>query len=124
MSNTEAMRADFEAWFKKQFHSRLDRNMPDKSYNDPLANTSWFVWQAATALATAGMKDRLLAALERAAAAETSLHLQATAPLEAAIKKVHAAKGRHHAQIAMCDLYELVGLPCVRPDAIRKAKHD
>lgn len=37
------------------------------------------------------------------------------AKLEAAIRKVHAAKGRHHAQIANCEMFELVGLPCYRP---------
>jgi len=31
------------------------------------------------------------------------------------VKKVHAAKGRYHSQLAMCDLYEACGLPCVRP---------
>lgn len=36
--------------------------------------------------------------------------------LEAAIKKTHAAKGRYHSQISMCDLYDLVGLPNTRPE--------
>jgi hypothetical protein len=31
------------------------------------------------------------------------------------VRKTHIAKGRHNMQIAMCELYELFGLPCVRP---------
>ena len=42
--------------------------------------------------------------------------------LKAAIKKVHAAKGRHHSQIAMCDLFDLANLPCVRPAIGAKEK--
>ena len=40
-------RESFEAWFKRTYHSRLDRNMPDKSYNDPHANATWLGWSAA-----------------------------------------------------------------------------
>lgn len=40
-------REAFEAWFAKEHHSRLSRNMPDKSYNDPLAYSQWEAWQAA-----------------------------------------------------------------------------
>ena len=32
-----------------------------------------------------------------------------------AVRKVHAAKGRYHSQIAMCDLYNLCVLPHERP---------
>jgi uncharacterized heparinase superfamily protein len=32
------------------------------------------------------------------------------------VKAVHSAKGRHHSQIAMCDLYEACGLPFQRPN--------
>lgn len=35
--------------------------------------------------------------------------------LEKAVRKLHAAKGRHHNQIAACDLYDLLGLPNFRP---------
>lgn len=35
--------------------------------------------------------------------------------LEKAVRKLHAARGRHHNQIAACDLYDLLGLPNVRP---------
>lgn len=35
--------------------------------------------------------------------------------LIALIKRVHAAKGRFHTQLAMCDLFDAVGLPNVRP---------
>lgn len=46
-------REAFEAWFRQEYHSRLDRNMPDKSYNDPKAYTMWIAWQARAARATA-----------------------------------------------------------------------
>lgn len=32
-----------------------------------------------------------------------------------AIKRLHAAKGRYHTQIACCDLFDLVGLKNERP---------
>lgn len=35
--------------------------------------------------------------------------------LKRAVKRVHEAKGRHHSQIAMCDLYDACGLPNERP---------
>lgn len=37
--------------------------------------------------------------------------------LEKLVKAVHSAKGRHHSQIAMCDLYEACGLPSQRPNS-------
>lgn len=37
------------------------------------------------------------------------------ASLQAAIRKLHAAKGRYHTQLACCDLFDLVGLPNERP---------
>lgn len=49
-------REAFEAWFRQEYHSRLDRNMPDKSYNDPKAYTMWIAWQARAALAAQGGK--------------------------------------------------------------------
>ena len=36
--------------------------------------------------------------------------------LEAAIKKTHSAKGRYHSQLAMCELYDLMGLPNIKPE--------
>lgn len=42
----EVERAAFEAWFRKEYHDRLCRNMPDKSYNDPTAHATWGSWQA------------------------------------------------------------------------------
>lgn len=45
----KAEREAFEKWFRKERHSRLDRNMPDKSYNDPAAYEGWLVWQARAA---------------------------------------------------------------------------
>jgi hypothetical protein len=36
--------------------------------------------------------------------------------LEKAVRKVHAAKGRYHTQLACCDLFDLLGLPNVRPE--------
>ena len=35
--------------------------------------------------------------------------------LEKAVRKLHAARGRYHNQIAACDLYDLLGLPNFRP---------
>ena len=35
--------------------------------------------------------------------------------LRDAIKRLHAAKGRYHTQIAACDLFDLVGLKNERP---------
>ena len=35
--------------------------------------------------------------------------------LTTAVARVHAARGRYHSQIAMCDLYDLVGLKAERP---------
>ena len=35
--------------------------------------------------------------------------------LESLVRKVHTAKGRYHTQIAMCDLYDSVGLINERP---------
>lgn len=43
-------RENFEAWFRKEFHDRLDRNMPDKSYNSPHANATWIGWAAANGI--------------------------------------------------------------------------
>ena len=37
------------------------------------------------------------------------------ATIRAAIRKLHAAKGRYHTQLAACDLFDLVGLPNERP---------
>ncbi len=52
MTTTEAfeasLRAEFETWFRNEYHDRLCRNMPDKSYNDPTAHATWGAWQAAT----------------------------------------------------------------------------
>lgn len=43
--------------------------------------------------------------------------------LKALVQKVHKAKGRHHSQIAMCDLYDACGLTNVRPgDEPKEAK--
>lgn len=35
--------------------------------------------------------------------------------LRAAVHKFHAAKGRYHTQLAVCDLFDLCGLPNERP---------
>jgi hypothetical protein len=35
--------------------------------------------------------------------------------IEELVKKVHKAKGRYHTQLAMCDLYDVCGLPNFRP---------
>lgn len=44
--------------------------------------------------------------------------------LRSLIGKVHAAKGRHHTQIAMCDLYDAVGLANVRPAKVERKRPD
>jgi hypothetical protein len=43
-------RVEFEAFFRATRHNRLDRNMPDGSYNDPYAHQMWDSWQARAAL--------------------------------------------------------------------------
>ena len=35
--------------------------------------------------------------------------------LQAAVKRLHAAKGRHHTQLAACDLFDLCGFKNERP---------
>lgn len=52
-------REAFEAWFSAAHHDRLDRNMPDKSYNSPGAECAWGAWQARAALAAAPQAPRL-----------------------------------------------------------------
>ena len=53
--------------------------------------------------------------LHRNAAAELRrLHAEHEA-LRKAVIKLHATKGRHHTQIAACDLYDLLGLKNERP---------
>jgi len=42
-------REAFESWFRSEYHDRLCRNMPDKSYNDPTAHATWGAWQARSA---------------------------------------------------------------------------
>ena len=42
-------------------------------------------------------------------------HARSVTELQAAIKRLHAAKGRHHTQLAACDLYDLLGLKNERP---------
>lgn len=37
--------------------------------------------------------------------------------LEDAIKKTHASKGRYHSQLAMCELYDLLSLPNIKPES-------
>ena len=37
------------------------------------------------------------------------------AKMRDAVKRLHAAKGRYHTQIAACDLFDLVGLKNERP---------
>lgn len=83
----EKQRAAFESSIAVLLHNMARAR--NGQYLHPAPIAAWMAWQAATA--------------------------QATGKLESAIKKIHRAKGRHHNQIAMCDLYDLVGLPCVRP---------
>lgn len=39
--------------------------------------------------------------------------------IEDAVRNVHKAKGRHHSQLSMCGLYDLVELPNTRPGSGR-----
>ena len=57
----------------------------------------------------------IYAGLAPASSAELRrLHTENEA-MRSAIKKLHAAKGRYHTQIAACDLYDLCGLKNERP---------
>lgn len=51
-SSASGERSAFEAWFSAAHHDRLDRNMPDKSYNSPGAECAWGAWQARAALSS------------------------------------------------------------------------
>lgn len=42
-------------------------------------------------------------------------HARAATDLQAAVKRLHAARGRYHTQLAACDLFDLCGLPNERP---------
>lgn len=42
-------------------------------------------------------------------------HARTAANLKAAVKRLHAARGRYHTQLAACDLFDLCGLPNERP---------
>lgn len=42
-------------------------------------------------------------------------HARSATELQAAVKRLHAAKGRHHTQLAACDLFDLCGLKNERP---------
>lgn len=57
--------------------------------------------------------DKLTA--ERDAAEEREYGEQCRKDIIALVAKVHAAKGRYHSQIAMCDLYDACNLPNERP---------
>lgn len=52
---------------------------------------------------------------QEAAAAELRRLHDENKKLRAAIAKFHAAKGRYHNQHAVCDLFDLCGLPNERP---------
>lgn len=52
--------------------------------------------------------------VEDAAAELRRLHDE-NKKLRAAVAKFHAAKGRYHTQLAVCDLFDLCGLPNERP---------
>ena len=42
-------------------------------------------------------------------------HARAAADLQTAVKRLHAARGRYHTQLAACDLFDLCGLPNEKP---------
>lgn len=82
-------RTAFETWFRATYHGRLDRNMPDKSYNDPGAHEKWQAWQARASIAT----DRAqLATADFTSAAHDSLRdgdklCTAPQPVEQAVQE-------------------------------------
>jgi hypothetical protein len=79
-------RENFEAWFQEHYHSRLSRNMPDKSYNDPTAHSMWGAWQARSEIASSPAGD--VGALRRV------VHeLRTYNPAADAYKGVHIHKG-------------------------------
>lgn len=45
----------------------------------------------------------------------TAIAMDKADTLQELIYKAHAAKGRYHTQIAMCNLFDAVGLPNERP---------
>jgi len=47
--------------------------------------------------------------------AEINKLLDERGALRTAVQNLHKAKGRYHNQLAVCCLYDLVGLPNVRP---------
>ena len=51
-------------------------------------------------------------------------YMKAQAELQTLVCKVHAAKGRHHTQLAMCDLYDAVGLENTRPVKVERRTTD
>lgn len=42
-------------------------------------------------------------------------HARTATDLQTAVKRLHAARGRYHTQLAACDLFDLCGLPNERP---------
>jgi hypothetical protein len=42
----QSARADFEAWFRENHHSRLDRKCANQTYNCPAAFAAWNTWEA------------------------------------------------------------------------------
>jgi hypothetical protein len=70
----------------------------------------------------------LIDRLSKISRVETDLYYltaQRLRELDKLVKAVHSAKGRHHSQIAMCDLYEASGLPFQRPNcggAVKESK--
>ena len=42
----QSARADFEAWFRENYHSRLDRKCANQTYNCPAAFAAWNTWEA------------------------------------------------------------------------------
>lgn len=58
---------------------------------------------------------RLLSDVTRPESIDVGLMRAEIERLKTAIKRTHSANGRYHSQLAMCDLYDAVGLPNVRP---------
>lgn len=136
MSNTEAMRADFEAEVKQYFDTNDNSFNLDPSSGKYYGNVStktfggrippnyapvammFYCWQVATVQATAGMKDRLLAALERAAAAETSLREEVEQERERCAKLCEKRSSRRRIIYAGANQNPIA--PCEFAEAIRR----
>lgn len=121
-AKVEAMRAAFEAWHSSQDQAEPETErvyeFSEDGMNELIKEVMFEAWQAATAQATAGMKDRLLAALERAAAAETSLREEVEQERERCAKLCEKRSSRRRIIYAGANQNPIA--PCEFAEAIRR----